>query len=433
MDFLGLGLSNHDFDEKDKNIIIDYIKEIKSVINKKQYDNDTASIILPFENEFVTNSSKLVKKLKDANSFFLVGIGGSNLGTMAIHSALAKQFDNSNSKKNIYFADTLDPNKIAQINNIFINELKAGKKVVLNVISKSGSTTETIAIFSILEDSMKKYANYNYKDYVVITTDNDSKLEKFAKENEYSILNIPKKVGGRFSVFSNVSLFPLEFMGINTKKILEGAKDAVNDSLNKSMVKNDAFKSAMYHKYFYEKKKIEIVNMFLFYTAFEDIGKWFRQLLAESCAKEFNNNNKKVNTNITPMVSIGTTDLHSMAQLFLGGKNDKLHIFLNVLKNNDSLKTRNKGLNNVSDGIFPNSLNDIYLNIFDGVKSAFIKRKIGMYEIKLDCADEYSVGYLMQFFMVMTMFLGKIMNINTFDQPNVEEYKIETKKIMKND
>lgn len=404
-------------------------EEVKELIkaSKKRYENSRASINLPFDESILKQSKQIANKVKDADTIVVIGIGGSNLGTIAIYESLKGKLYNQTNKK-VYFADTVSFS-IKQISDLIKKDLKENKKVVLNAISKSGGTTETIANFEFLLDVVKKNANYNYKDYIVITTGVDSKFEKYAKKENFNILNLPDKVGGRYSVFSNVGIFPLTFLGIKCDKLFVGARDIRQKCLSKTININPAMKSAV-TIFDQNKKGKNIFNTFLFSTQLESIGKWYRQLLGESIGKEFNLQNKKVNSGICPTTAIGSTDLHSMAQLYLGGPNNTLHCFVDI-KNKQKLNLpNNEKLGDIVSNIQKRPISELMGAILKGTQGAFTKKRIPYYSIELEKLDEYNVGALLQMKMIEMMFLGALSNVNPFNQPNVEEYKILTKKIL---
>jgi glucose-6-phosphate isomerase len=400
--------------------------------SKKEYQNERASINLPYDKKNLKKVKNLINKKNKLNpkTIILIGIGGSNLGTIAIQeSILGKLYNLKNPSIQILYADTVDSDQIYDIISIIKPNLEKKENIILNVVSKSGSTTETIANFEILEGTIKKY-NKKYKENIVVTTDKNSKLWKLAKKNGYDLLEIPKKIGGRYSVFSSVGLFPLGMIGINIDNLLEGAKLIRDKCLNNDINKNIAALSAILI-YQHRLKDIKIHDLFLFNTDLESIGKWYRQLMGESIGKEYDKNDKQIFEGITPTVSIGSTDLHSMAQLYLAGPYDKFTTFVKIQKNKKSIKTPNKPeYQDLVKGIQSKSINEIMNAIYDGVKLAYKKNKRPFIEIMIPDKSPYSIGQLMQFKEMEIIYLGYLLNVNPFNQPNVESYKIETKKIL---
>ncbi len=400
--------------------LVKYSKDLKPEIIKiskaKNYQDPRGFINLPTD-KYVAKIKALIKEKQKLDPMLVViGIGGSNLGTQAIAEAvIGKKLTD----QRIFFADTVDPDDM-QI-NIFILEqmLKRGANVLLNVISKSGTTTETIANFEILLNVLKKYKNP--KDYVVITTEKNSKLWQYGKKNKFSLLEIPKKVGGRFSVFSAVGLFPLGMLKININELLLGAKDMNKNCVNKSLEDNPSAigASIIYHNI---KNNKNIYDTFLFSKDLESLGKWYRQVLAESIGKD-----KK---GITPTVSIGTSDLHSIAQLYLSGPNDKLINFVKTKFNNSITIPKIPAFNNLVKNIQGIKLSKIMDATYNGTIKAFKNHKINFTETIFPDKSPYSIAAFMQWKMVETVLLAKLLNVNAFNQPNVESYKQETRKIL---
>ena len=318
--------------------------EIKkmNLATKKEYQDERASINLPNDTKNLKKIKNLIKEKQKLNPkyFILIGIGGSNLGTIAIQEAiLGKLYNLKDSPLKILYADTVNSDLLYDINSIVEPILKKGENIIINVISKSGGTTETISNFEILENTLKKYIK-NYQKYIVVTTDKNSNLWNISLDKGYETIEIPKKVGGRYSVFSNVGLFPLGMLNIDIDELLKGARLIKEKCLNQKLENNPAALSASII-YNHRLKGININDLFLFDTDLESIGKWYRQLMAESIGKEYDKSDKQVFEGMTPTVSIGSTDLHSMAQLYLGGPYDKFTTFVKINKNREIVNIPN--------------------------------------------------------------------------------------------
>lgn len=388
-----------------------YKTKLNSELNKIKKELTKESIYdsfnLPLQN--ITELNKLItekKKLKP-EKIIVIGIGGSNLGTKAIVDAL------NNDK--IIFVDTVDTDKTKKI----LDNLP--KKVLINIISKSGQTTETIALAELFIQKIKHQKNY-YKN-IVVTTDEGSNLEKLSRLQGFSTLSIPKNVGGRYSVFSNVGLFPLAMAGININSLLKGARIARTECLKNW---NKVMQSAALT---FESKK-NILDFFFFDTAFESLGKWNRQLIAESLGKEKNLQKKIVNNGITPTISIGSIDLHSMAQLTFAGPKDKITSLITV-KANNSLKIPHwKEYDALVKNIQGRKLEEIMNAITQGVINTYESKKMPYYVINFENKTAEELGFYMQFMMFKTIYLATLMNVNPFDQGAVESYKAATRQIL---
>ena len=398
-----------------------------------QYEDERASINLT-DDRYTLKKTKILinekKKLKPSY-LIIIGIGGSNLGTLAVQEAiLGKLYNQKNPEIKVLYADTVDSDFITDIIKIIEPILKNGENILINCVSKSGGTIETIANFRILIQILKKYKR-DYEKYIIITSNKNSKLWNLGLEKGFDLLEIPKKVGGRYSVFSNVSLFPLGLLGVNIDQLLKGAYDMKKRCLDINLLNNPAAIGATL-LFLHNKKGKNIHDLFLVGNNLESIGKWYRQLMGESIGKEFDRDKKRVLEGITPTVSLISVDLHSMAQIYLGGPYDKFTTFVNIKKNNSKIFIPNVNeYSNLVDVIKGKELKQIMDAIFIGLKTSFKNLKRPFTEIILSDKSEYSIGQLLQLKMIEIMYLGFLLNVNPFDQPNVEDYKIETRKILK--
>ena len=418
------------YDKSD--IIYNELEHMKNTLTR-DYEDLRASLTLIDDKTALSKVKEMISDKMQLNPSYLVvvGIGGSNLGSVAVQEAiLGKLYNQLNLNIKILFAETVDSDVINNIINIIEPVLRSGGNVIVNGVSKSGSTTETIANFEVIFELIKKYKK-DFKNYIVITTDKDSKFWQLAEESGFSILEIPKKVGGRFSVFSPVGLFPLGMLGLDLDALLAGAGQMRDRCLRSDINQNPAALSALLLFQQITLNRINIHDLFLFSCDLESLGKWYRQLLGESLGKEFDRLGAQVHAGITPSVSIGSTDLHSVGQLYLGGPYDKFTTFVSV----EHLKSQVKipELNGYSDlvaNIQNRPLNDLMQAILQGVKAAYRVGKRPFIEIILPDKTESSIGQFLQLKMMETMFLGALMNLNPFNQPNVENYKSETRKIL---
>ena len=400
-----------------------YRRHLVGVREKGGFDDLECSINLAFSKHIDAILEKAeAYRTKQLKIIVVIGIGGSNLGTQAVYDALpGKNIE-------ILFLDTVSSTHFTSVFEKLTKQCKNKKQFLLISISKSGGTTETMANTEALLFALKKPYKDVY-DRLVVISDDGSKFFEAAKKQKIDHLGIPKNVGGRYSVFSTVGLFPLAVAGFDVHKLIEGARGAVEDGLLGDTSQNHALVSA-YATYMHAKNGRSIHNTFLFAPELESLGKWYRQLMGESVGKEKDLDGRVVNTGITPIVSIGSTDLHSMAQLYFGGPDDK---FTNIV----SIRTSGR-VPIPSKLLFPNmvehlaskSLDDVMHAIVGGVTAAYQKRKRPFLSIELEAASEKELGYYLQFRMVEMMYLAQLLNVNAFDQPNVEEYKVQTRKML---
>jgi glucose-6-phosphate isomerase len=399
---------------------------MQAVVEAKGYGSDHASLNLVDDKEFLQASRSLAHKFGVVDALFIVGIGGSNLGALAIHEAINGKMHNGIRGPKVFFADTVDSQSMLVNIQMLEAYLAAKRSVVINVISKSGSTTETVANFEILLAVLKKH-DPRFAERIVVTTDEGSPFWKLAKQHDFHLLPIPAKVGGRYSVFSCVGLFPLQVLGVDVQSLLAGAADMRDRCLEPH---NPALQTACLH-YFHSKHKRNIADMFFYATDLESIGKWYRQLLGESIGKEWDlQHTKQVHAGITPTVSIGSTDLHSVGQLYLGGPQDKFTTFITVKKTTLVEVPDMSEYESLVPHIQGKSLHEIMHAIQAGVQHAFKENARPFYVIELPEVSAYALGQLLQFYMMQVMYLGALFGVNPFDQPHVELYKKETKRIL---
>lgn len=412
----------------DDKILNKFARELEPIIKAvtqafdNGYQTPYAFVNMPQDNNMLEMVKKVVAQKKSLNPHVLVviGIGGSHLGTAAIQQAVYGRFYNEQlPETKIFYADTVDTDYIWDIVLVVEQELEAGHTVLLNVISKSGTTTETIANYEIFLELFRKYYKEAYHDYIVITTDEHSPLWHIAHKENVQCLIIPKLVGGRYSVFSPVGLFPLGMIGINIDQLILGAQQANDVSIKTDIYQNPALLSAVLIYAHYE-QGVRIHDLFLFSLDLYSIGMWYRQLVAESLGKD--------GKGILPTISMGTSDLHSIAQLYVGGPKDRFTTFMTVIesKSNIVLPTYPEFEKLVANmqGL---PLSSIMQAIFDGVCATYHKRALPFVTMTIAQKSAFYIGQLLQMMMFEVVYTGHLLDVNPFDQPDVERYKSETK------
>lgn len=397
-----------------------YIEGLREIIKERDYSKDEGSLCLVDDTNLLEEVIKLVEKKRSKNLKYIIniGIGGSYLGTKAIYDATRGAFDLLQKERypKLIFLDTTDAEYMSQFISFFKKENFVPGDVVFNIISKSGGTTETAVngevVLQLFKDSFE-----NWKEYAVVTTDKDSPLWNSATSLGIDTLEIPKKVGGRYSVFSAVGLFPLALSGVDIKAIMESASSIRDRCLGDD---DSAIESAIV---LFEQmgKGIAINDNFYFHIELESLGKWYRQLMGESTGKD--------GKGLTPTVSMGSVDLHSVVQLYLGGPKNKYTSFIYTNTFQNCTLPKLNMLSHIK-GIEGKSMGDIMMAIQQGTMKAYEKMGLPYSEIFLDEVSGEEIASYMQFKMIEMMLLGKLMEINTFDQPQVELYKMETRKIL---
>ena len=408
--------------------LLPYLADLDIILKTENWSHPAASILLPSAGECARQSLDLAKSLPKPSLIIVIGIGGSNLGTAAVCQAVLGSHSNLLSKPQLLFADTTDGPSIHSITELARRHLKSGGHVILDVISKSGTTLETMANFSALHSALLQEKKSHV--HVVATSDEGSPLEDWARVNACPSLSVPRMVGGRYSVFSNVALFPLALAGVDIHALLSGAKTMRARCLSKKISENPAMRMAAI-LYLHHQTGRRIHDHFLFANDLMGLGLWARQLQAESIGKEQRTDGSPAHTGLTPTVSIGSTDLHSMAQLYLAGPSDKFFRLVAVRKpSHDIALPRDGMLGSLAPSASGRKLSVVLSAICGATAAAWRAKSIPFVAVSLPDLSAQSVGMLMQEEMMETIFLAKLLEVNAFDQPAVELYKKEVKRLL---
>ena len=396
---------------------VEYFDVLKKASKDDTYSMDESMLYLADDKKMRKQVLDLADKYKSDNlkEVMVIGIGGSNLGTWAVEDALQ-----AHDVRLSYF-DTAHARSLNEAKKRMKAIFDDDNHVLLNIVSKSGSTNETVMNAHVLLKELQSIKNDDWQDYVVVTTQPGSKLENWAKNNNVDILPNPEKVGGRFSVLCPVGMFPLALAGVDIEKLHKGASKMLdaclkNDDENPALLSCACVWNAM-------QNQSVMHNLFLFDMDLERIGKWFRQLTAESLGKQ--------GKGIMPIVSIGSTDLHSVYQIFLDGPKNVFTTFVSVKKGDDiDVPPIDEQMDAIVPELRGKSAQEVMSAIYEGTKGSYQKHGLPFCEAVLDDLREEEIGAFLQFKMIETMLLAKLMNVNAFDQGVVEEYKKITREIL---
>lgn len=390
------------------------------------YDTPYAFAMLPEDVTMVDRVLKVAKNKRalSPSMLIVIGIGGSNLGSIAIEQALLGVLYNDGAPDmSIYYADTVDADYIYRLIHMAERAIQQGKHILINVISKSGTTTETIVNFHLFLALLKQYYPDTYGHYVVITTDKGSSLWLLAHEHGWDALEVPTAVGGRYSVFSPVGLFPMAMLGIQINELLAGARHMRNRCIVHG-AENPAARSAAW-QYQLVKQGYTLSNLFLFSNELQGCGHWWRQLMGESLGKGTKHNGQRNHEPLVPLVSIGTTDLHSVGQLYLSSIISIMTTFVIIEQGQPVGKQDQRDATVGSE-----SLSTIMHAIIQGVQRAYTKSKLPYRTIVLPELKAYYIGQFLQQSMFEVVYVGYLLNINPFNQPAVELYKREVRELL---
>ena len=400
-----------------------YTARLKDAAQKIYYTQPESSLRLPFDEQILKEVQRVTTSIKTNTLQYVVviGIGGSNLGTQAVYDAVAGSMNLLVDRlPKLLFLDTVSDEKMTAVTRT-LERLPKKDDFAVILISKSGTTTETIVNTEVLWVFLQEHFGDPRSRFVAIT-DEGSKLWNQAGEKKITRLSIPSIIGGRYSVFNAVGLLPLFLSGINVDDLIDGAREAVQDNTNDDLTINTALVSALITDH-HRRAGRTIYNNFLFSPKLESLGKWYRQLIAESLGKD--------GKGITPIVSIGSTDLHSQAQLYFAGPDDKYTSLLYSMSGDVNQVPQHPALPGLVPDIQNKSLEQVMKAIVGGVKATYEKLERPYVEIDLEGVNPYELGYYLQWRMIEVMYLAQLMNVNAFDQPEVELYKTETRKLLK--
>lgn len=339
----------------------------------------------------------------------VIGIGGSSLGTFAIYDFLRRTNDFD---KELIFFESTDPIDInSRIKSIDLND------TLFIIISKSGNTVETISIFKYLSTKV----TIDSKNCLAIT-EFDSKLQEFATANRLKSFEVPKDVGGRFSVFSAVGLVPLAIIGIDIDKLLLGCKDLYKSFFEQG---EDYVPLMSKARFIADNNQEYSINVIFSYSALLDgFNKWYVQLWGESLGKI---DGISKHQGLTPIGIQGPVDQHSFLQLIMEGKRDKTVTFIKIENFNEETKIPSVSLTGLESLDIVNGLkfSELINHQADATMQAILDLKdIPCDLIVIEKIDEYSLAKLMFSYELLTSLVGRLLDIDTYNQPGVEAGKI---------
>ena len=410
-----------------KKMINEYSKKVKSIHEelheRADKENDYVGWLnLPtnYDKEEFKRIKKAAKKIgKESDILIVIGIGGSYLGARAVIESLTSTFCNLQTPKQrkypqvLYVGNNLSPNYMNELIE-YIN----GKDFSINVISKSGTTTEPAIAFRIFREILEnKYGIDEARSRIYVTTDKERGALKTLADNEgYEKFVVPDNIGGRYSVLTAVGLLPIAVAGINIDKLMEGAKNA-RERFNDSDLKyNECYQYAVIRNILYTKllKNTEIlVN---YEPKMHYFTEWWKQLYGESEGKE--------QKGIFPAGVDFTTDLHSMGQYIQEGRRNLFETVIQIKTPNTDI-TINADDDNL-DGLnylVGKDLDYVNKKAMEGTIEAHVSGNVPNTVISVEKIDEENIGELIYFFELACAVSGNILGVDPFNQPGVEEYK----------
>ncbi len=365
--------------------------------------------------EFARIKVAAEKIQKSCDVLVVIGIGGSYLGARAVIEFLKSPLYN-NLKKNtpdIYFAGN-------SISAGALNEILAlceGRDVCVNVISKSGTTTEPAVAFRVFRTLLEeKYGKDGARERIFVTTDRArGTLKQFSTDAGYETFVVPDDVGGRFSVLTAVGLLPIAVAGIDIDELMQGAASASHTYVDADITKNDCYRYAAIRNILYRKgKNVEVMASYEPFSAM--FSEWWKQLYGESEGKD--------QKGIFPASVVFSTDLHSLGQFIQDGTRSMFETVIDIADTGDAFAIPNDpanidGLNFLS-GM---DLNEVKRKAMQGTILAHVDGGVPNLVIELDRRNAFTLGEMIYFFELACAISGYMLGVNPFDQPGVESYK----------
>ncbi len=420
---LNLNLENTGISEK---VLQKYNKKVSEIHKELHENKDDEQEFLGWLELPTKYNKKEFKKIKecaqkiqkDSDVLLVIGIGGSYLGARAVIEALTNSFYNLQDKRHrktpqiIYVGNNLSSN---YINDVI--DLVSHKDFSINVISKSGTTTEPAIAFRIFRDLMEsKYGLEEAKNRIYVTTDKKAgALKKLATREKYETFVIPNNIGGRYSVLTPVGLLPIAVAGIDIDQLMKGARFAQDKYCDDDLTYNDCYRYAVARNILYKNEKfIEILANYE--PKMHYITEWWKQLFGESEGK----NGK----GIFPAGVDFTTDLHSLGQYIQEGRRDLFETVLSIEipESNISIGLDEDDLDCLN-YLSGKSLDFVNKKAMEGTIEAHVSGNVPNILITMQELNEYTVGQLIYFFELACAMSGKLLGVNPFNQPGVETYK----------
>ncbi len=365
-----------------------------------------------FDQEEFARIKKAAEKIrKDSEVLVVIGIGGSYLGAKAIIEALSPYFKKEKDLEVIFAGHNLSSTYAAELLSYLEN-----KEFSINVISKSGTTTEPAIAFRLFKELLEKKYGKDAASRIYATTDKArGALRTLATSEGYETFIVPDDVGGRYSWFTAVGLLPVAASGINIDDLMQGAKDALVDATTKEYKENSCLQYAAVRNLLYNKNKlIEVLVNFEPKLSF--VSEWWKQLYGESEGKD--------NKGLFPASLTYSTDLHSMGQFIQDGTRTMFETVLNIKnpEQNIILKKAEQDLDGLN-YLAGTDADSVAKRAMEGTILAHVDGGVPNLVLNIEKLDAYTMGYLLYFFMFACGVSGYILDVNPFNQPGVEDYK----------
>lgn len=390
-----------------------YRKSVREVLFSQDSSQAEYALVHAQELQVHDTLDALKKQFKQIQHLVLIGIGGSDLGTKAVHEVLNR------GNVTLHTLDTVSASDIEQMLQK-LKVVKSVKKLAVCVISKSGNTTETVVNASILLSALEMRFKKDVYSQTIFIGNTGTEFMKIGKRLGVTLVPMPEIIGGRYSIATEVGLIPLTLLGHDTDSFISGVLDATNEKFEVEVAKSAV------RLHYYIHKNFKHYNFFAFEKRLASLGAWYRQLFAESLGKEIDKAGKKVTKGFLPTISTAV-ELHSVGQLYLSGFAGVYTDFVTFDDDSVDYRIPKHGIA-MQYGRF--SAQEVATAIYGGVIGAYQEKALPYRSTIFTEGLPYSLGLFMGMRMLETMYVAELMNLNAFDQPNVELYKIKTREIL---
>ncbi len=392
----------------------EYVTHIAKVIKNRDYAASESSLAISADTAYQNHIRSTLRRFSGVHHVVLVGIGGSSLGTEAVYSALK-----TDKSPSLLVMDTLDEENISAFRARLATVSKV-KDIAVVIISKSGTTTETVTNATCVLQLFEKKFGEKSRAQVVFVGDEGSALVTMGHEKNVCTLTLPSSIGGRYSVFTAAGMVPLTLLKIDTESFLRGARNACTKKSFATIEKRASVLARM------AAQGVHTVNFFTFNKRLRTVGLWYRQLLAESIGRHTTVDGKKFINHLNPTVTTDA-DLHSVAELYLGGYRGVYTRFVLAPELGATSVPKNHWLVKHVPHLGGKRVPEIRGAIRTGVLKAYDEQSLPYEKIELASVDAEEVGTLLTSLMCEMMVLAHLLNINPFIQPSVESYKSHTR------
>ena len=393
--------------------LIDHLSKLPST-----YQSPESTLTLPLDGAMREAIRALLEKIGIGSVKYIAvfGIGGSSAGAKAVYDALRTQ-----QTPRMLFFETTDVRATRSFLSEITSQAKSADELLLVIVSKMGETLETIADAECVISELHPHFP-EIESRIVVISNSGSPLLLAAEKRHLHTYALAPAVRGRYSIFSPAGLIPLAAAGFDVEALCGGAREMNERCLSTTSKDNPAAESAGFLSYWY-KQGLKIHDLFYFGPELRSLGFWSRQILAESIGKD--------GIGITPTVSIGSTDLHSTAQLHLGGGGGMTVLFVDRERVDESLRVpRERLFPDLVPYLSGKSLSELMQVLRDAAVSAYAAKKVPLIGVSLGAVTERELGMYLQWKMIETIFLAELLGVDPFTEPDVASYKEHAREVL---